>query len=572
MAAQIPLPDPTVFERGSFVDYYDMAATRLGRGALCGCRDAARGGGAPQPPVTPRVPSPSLPSQRRRHGRHDARAAAAQCGAKVYRRAAPARPDAPVRLRARACAHSILRISRARRRLTPPRPARPPHRRPLCLLSLPPSTSLWRYNQTVEEIVVHRRASALGHPAILRMLTAHHEASVADAPRGSASAGGAGAPPPGGVAPPVANRGIVIAMEVATGGELFDSVVRRGRYTEESARGATAQVASALRALHAAGIVHRDIKPDNILLRAPGDDDAAALVLADFGLALALDRRDTRSGFVGTHKFNAPEICRPPHAYSKAGDVWALGVVLFILLGGCEGLRARARQERGAREVLTPPPPHPARLPRPPDYPFEVTATGNRDADAAALTAYICDPRSLDDAFAQSPETWASISAEARELLRGMLAPSPAARLDIEAVCAHRWLRTARPAPDAPPLPTTVRSLKAYQARAKLRRVVRSIVAAHRFTHLADGAASPLASALAEANLAVGDLPALRAAFERAAGGAGAGCSVDAAGLSAVLRAAGVREASVAALLGSHHLFERAFSRVAARRGSRTHL
>jgi len=88
-------------------------------------------------------------------------------------------------------------------------------------------------------------------------------------------------------------------------------------------------VASALGALHAAGIVHRDIKPDNVML-----GDTGAVKITDFGIARVPDAALTRDGqFLGTPAYAPPEAITRGE-YAPAGDVFSLGAVLYEALTG----------------------------------------------------------------------------------------------------------------------------------------------------------------------------------------------------------------------------------------------
>jgi serine/threonine protein kinase, bacterial len=124
---------------------------------------------------------------------------------------------------------------------------------------------------------------------------------------------------------------LALVMDLIPGGDL--NRLRRdhgGRLDPGHAVALTAQIADALAAAHAAGIVHRDVKPANILLRA--DDDA---LLADFGIAqLAAQSGHTATGMVlGTAEYLAPELIAGGEPGS-AGDLYALGVTLYQLVAG----------------------------------------------------------------------------------------------------------------------------------------------------------------------------------------------------------------------------------------------
>jgi serine/threonine-protein kinase len=121
-----------------------------------------------------------------------------------------------------------------------------------------------------------------------------------------------------------------IAMELAEGGDLEHLVQLSGPMEIERACQLGAEAAEALSHAHTRGIVHRDVKPANLLLTRSG-----RCKVCDFGLALYEEAPDSEGKFrcVGTPNFIAPEIAQGKGA-TPASDIYSLGCTLFFLLTG----------------------------------------------------------------------------------------------------------------------------------------------------------------------------------------------------------------------------------------------
>ncbi|MBI2895872.1 MAG: protein kinase, partial [Deltaproteobacteria bacterium] len=117
-------------------------------------------------------------------------------------------------------------------------------------------------------------------------------------------------------------------------GESLERRLERDRLTVRESAEIVRLVADALGAAHSRGVVHRDLKPTNLLLE---DDDLARVRIIDFGIALGGGgrRRHTTTGFVvGTAEYMAPEQARGERAIDARADVFSLGCVLFDCLVG----------------------------------------------------------------------------------------------------------------------------------------------------------------------------------------------------------------------------------------------
>jgi len=130
---------------------------------------------------------------------------------------------------------------------------------------------------------------------------------------------------------------LYMVMEILKGGELFDSIVRRGTYSEKEAAAVMRQIIGAIEYLHSRGIAHRDLKPENLIYEDDPDENPRALVkITDFGLAKFLGH-DELTGMMktacGTPGYVAPEILKGME-YTESIDIWSLGVILYILLCG----------------------------------------------------------------------------------------------------------------------------------------------------------------------------------------------------------------------------------------------
>jgi len=196
------------------------------------------------------------------------------------------------------------------------------------------------------------------------------------------------------------NTAVYLVMELLAGGDLFDRIVERGRYSEREARRVMRRMLSAVHYLHQTrGIVHRDLKPENILCASRTDD--VTVKLTDFGLAKSLGEGDGCKTFCGTPQYFAPEVLSRRYTltgrgrYGKEADMWSLGVVLYVLLSG------------------TPP--------------FDVSES--MDVVAGTRVTFW-------------DKGWEDVSDGAKGFVSGLLETDPKKRTGVVGACEHTWILT----------------------------------------------------------------------------------------------------------------------------------
>ncbi|EGS19152.1 calcium/calmodulin-dependent protein kinase-like protein [Thermochaetoides thermophila DSM 1495] len=231
-----------------------------------------------------------------------------------------------------------------------------------------------------------------------------------------------------------------IVTQLATGGELFDRICERGKFTEKDASQTIKQILEAVDYLHKHNVVHRDLKPENLLyLTRDADSD---LVLADFGIAKMLGHKDelltTMAGSLG---YAAPEVMMR-QAHGKPVDMWSMGIITYVLLCGYSPFRSENLQD------------------------------------------LIDECNACNVVFHE--RYWRDVSDDAKDFILKLLRPRPEDRWTSEQALRHPWL-TGKSASDHNLLP----EIRAYLARARLRRGIEMVKLANRIEALKAQEADP---------------------------------------------------------------------------------
>lgn len=188
-----------------------------------------------------------------------------------------------------------------------------------------------------------------------------------------------------------------LAMELLEGSTLADHLERHGRLTPAETLRIVGQLCKALKTVHAAGVVHRDVKPANVFLHRRAPDGTEIVKLLDFGVAKLRVDSDltvpTRAGtLLGTPHYMSPEQFLGETTIDARADLWAVGVVTYRMLVGRAPFSVGPAAELGARILGQDPPPPSTLVPTlPPELDAFFTRAlakrpKDRFADAASLS------------------------------------------------------------------------------------------------------------------------------------------------------------------------------------------
>lgn len=184
-----------------------------------------------------------------------------------------------------------------------------------------------------------------------------------------------------------------IITEVFPDGEVFSKLSRLHNFTEENTAKIMAQLFSAIKLCHEHGVVHRDIKSENILF---SDENAYKVKIIDFGTAQKLSPGEYCDTKVGTPNFIAPEILKG-EKYDFKCDIWSLGVLMYTLLSGSKPFNSQVEKEIFNLILKTEP------------------------------------------TFKE--KEWKTISEDAKKLIKGLLTKDPKKRMNAAEALNHPWIK-----------------------------------------------------------------------------------------------------------------------------------
>jgi len=228
-----------------------------------------------------------------------------------------------------------------------------------------------------------------------------------------------------------------LVMEQMLGGELFDRIVAKSYYNEKEARDVCKILLEAICYCHKNNVAHRDLKPENLLLVSPTDD--YKVKIADFGFAKRVRRPNSLITQCGTPGYVAPEILEG-RRYDTKADMWSVGVILYILLGGYPPF-IENNQRMLFRKI------------RKGQYEFH-------------------------------EEYWGSVSQGAKTLIASLLNIDPVARLSADKALRNKWITSDAKTLEGKDLGTNLEEFRRTNAKRKFKAAVKSVIAVNKLHSL----------------------------------------------------------------------------------------
>lgn len=228
-----------------------------------------------------------------------------------------------------------------------------------------------------------------------------------------------------------------LVTEKMSGGELFDRIVSKSFYNEKEARDVCKILFESIGYCHSKSVAHRDLKPENLLLRTEEND--SEINIADFGFAKKVLTSNSLTTQCGTPGYVAPEILDGV-AYDTKADMWSLGVIVYILLGGYPPFI-----EQNQRELF--------RKIRKGQYEFH-------------------------------EEYWGSVSDDAKDFISCLLTVQPSKRLSAAEALNHKWMKKEAHVLAEQDLGSNLSELRKYNAKRKFKAAVNAVILANKMTSL----------------------------------------------------------------------------------------
>eukprot|EP01069_Polyplicarium_translucidae_P001351 Polyplicarium_translucidae@DN1633_c0_g1_i1.p1 len=233
-------------------------------------------------------------------------------------------------------------------------------------------------------------------------------------------------------------KNLYLIMELCTGGELFDRIIKSGHFSERYAANIMRQVFGAISYCHASDVMHRDLKPENLLFA--DASPLSALKVIDWGFAAKCGKDHKFTSVVGTPYYVAPEVLFG--SYDKQCDIWSAGVILYILLCGYPPFHGKDNKEILRKVKIG-------------DYSFE-------------------------------PQHWKRVSDPGKDLVRRLLTYDPRKRLAAADALQHPWLQyyTSSNISSDTPLSNKLgdnllEKFRNFQRHTKLKKLAITVVAYH---------------------------------------------------------------------------------------------